>query len=60
MEDFKTDDGWAPEAPRFYHEVKNDDDLIEVSFDVDEEGLQLLMKDFETDDPITALQYTID
>jgi len=39
---------------------RNGDDLIEVNFDVDEEGLQLLMEDFETEDPITALQYTLD
>ena len=38
----------------------NSDNLIEVNFDVDKEGLQTLMEDFETDDPTTALQYTLD
>lgn len=38
----------------------DDDELIGVSFEVHYEGLELLMKDFQTDDPIAALQYTLD
>ena len=71
MEDFETDTPsiaakraveWGIQRMKDLKDTMqmDDDEFIEVSFEVDYEGLELLMKDFQTDDPITALQYTLD